>query len=43
MEHQVDAVVCGVGSGGTMTGLSRFFARAQPDWKWFWPTRKAPP
>ncbi len=30
MEHRVDAVVCGVGSGGTMTGLSRFFARVQP-------------
>jgi cystathionine beta-synthase len=31
MNHDVDAVVCGVGSGGTMTGLSRFFARVQPD------------
>jgi cystathionine beta-synthase len=31
MEHQVDAIVCGIGSGGTMTGLSRFFARVQPD------------
>jgi cystathionine beta-synthase len=30
MEHQVDAVVCGVGSGGTLTGLSRFFARVHP-------------
>jgi cystathionine beta-synthase len=30
MAHDVDAVVCGIGSGGTMTGLSRFFARAQP-------------
>ncbi|HZT40050.1 MAG TPA: pyridoxal-phosphate dependent enzyme [Bryobacteraceae bacterium] len=30
MEHRVDAVVCGVGSGGTLTGLSRFFARVQP-------------
>ena len=30
MDHKVDAVVCGVGSGGTMTGLSRFFARMQP-------------
>jgi len=30
MEHDVDAVVCGVGSGGTLTGLSRFFARNQP-------------
>ena len=29
--HEVDAVVCGVGSGGTLAGLSRFFARAQPD------------
>lgn len=27
---QLDAVVCGVGSGGTLTGLSRFFARALP-------------
>jgi len=31
MEHDVDAVVCGVGSGGTLTGLSRFFARNQPE------------
>ena len=31
MEHDVDAVVCGVGSGGTITGLSRFFARVKPD------------
>jgi cystathionine beta-synthase len=28
--HDVDAVVCGVGSGGTITGLSRFFARVAP-------------
>ncbi len=26
----VDAVVCGVGSGGTLTGLSRYFARVAP-------------
>src|SRR6266404_782726 len=26
MNHDVDAVVCGVGSGGTITGLSRFFS-----------------
>ena len=25
MEHDVDAVFCGVGTGGTITGLSRFF------------------
>src|SRR5438067_11289867 len=25
MNQQVDAVVCGVGTGGTITGLSRFF------------------
>jgi cystathionine beta-synthase len=31
MEHQLDAVVCGVGSGGTITGLSRFFERVQPE------------
>jgi len=30
MGHEVDAVVCGVGSGGTMTGLSRCFARVAP-------------
>ena len=31
MQHQLDAVVCGVGTGGTLTGLSRFFARTAPD------------
>ncbi len=31
MGHQVDAVVCGVGSGGTLTGLGRFFARVAPE------------
>src|SRR5688572_28080509 len=30
MEHRVDAVVAGVGTGGTLTGLSRFFARVSP-------------
>lgn len=30
LDHNLDAVVCGVGSGGTITGLSRFFARVQP-------------
>jgi cystathionine beta-synthase len=30
MQHGVDAVVCGVGSGGTLTGLSGFFARVSP-------------
>jgi cystathionine beta-synthase len=29
-EGDVDAVVCGVGSGGTITGLSRYFARVSP-------------
>jgi cystathionine beta-synthase len=28
--QQVDAVVCGVGTGGTLTGLSRFFERESP-------------
>jgi cystathionine beta-synthase len=31
MEHNVDAIVCGVGTGGTATGLSRFFARVAPE------------
>jgi cystathionine beta-synthase len=31
MEHRLDAVVCGVGTGGTLTGLSRFFARMAPE------------
>src|SRR3954465_16007220 len=31
MGHHLDAIVCGVGSGGTITGLSRFFARVQPN------------
>ncbi|HXQ51893.1 MAG TPA: pyridoxal-phosphate dependent enzyme [Stellaceae bacterium] len=30
MEGRLDAVVCGVGSGGTLAGLSRFFARTAP-------------
>ena len=28
--HMLDAVVVGVGSGGTLTGLSRYFARVAP-------------
>lgn len=31
MDRHVDAVVCRVGSGGTLTGISRFFARASPN------------
>ncbi|MEJ1966362.1 MAG: pyridoxal-phosphate dependent enzyme [Gammaproteobacteria bacterium] len=31
MEHNLDAVVAGVGTGGTMTGLSRYFARTAPN------------
>lgn len=30
MDGQVDAIVVGCGSSGTMTGLSRFFAKASP-------------
>jgi len=30
MSHDVDAIVCGVGSGGTLTGLTRYFARTSP-------------
>jgi cystathionine beta-synthase len=31
MDGRLDAVVCGVGSGGTIAGLSRYFARTAPD------------
>ncbi len=30
MDHDLDAVVCGVGSGGTLTGLGRYFQRVAP-------------
>lgn len=30
MNGNVDAIVCGVGSGGTLTGLSRYFTRMSP-------------
>ncbi|MFI4986570.1 MAG: pyridoxal-phosphate dependent enzyme [Alphaproteobacteria bacterium] len=30
MEGSIDAIVCGVGSGGTMAGLSHYFARVAP-------------
>jgi len=30
MDRDVDAIVAGVGSGGTLTGLSRFFAKVSP-------------
>src|SRR6185312_14952088 len=28
--HALDAVVCGVGSGGTITGMSRYFGAVAP-------------
>ncbi len=30
MDHHLDAVVCGVGSGGTLTGIGRFMKRHAP-------------
>lgn len=30
MAHELDAIVCGVGSGGTLTGLGRFFSKQAP-------------
>jgi cystathionine beta-synthase len=31
MNHDIDAIVIGVGSGGTLSGLGRFFKKVQPD------------
>jgi len=31
MGHDVDAIVVGIGSAGTVTGLTRFFRRARPE------------
>jgi cystathionine beta-synthase len=31
MEHDLDAVVLGIGSGGTLTGIGRFLRRVAPD------------
>ena len=30
MDHDLDAIVCGVGSAGTLTGLTRFFRKTAP-------------
>ena len=33
MSHKVDAIICGVGSGGTLTGVSRYFKNVSPETK----------
>ena len=30
MKHNVDAIVCGVGSGGTLTGIGNYFRKVSP-------------
>ena len=39
--HELDAIVVGVGSAGTVTGLTRFFERVQPGSRSCSPTRSA--
>lgn len=31
MHHNVDAIICGVGSGGTLTGIGRYFKKVSPN------------
>jgi cystathionine beta-synthase len=31
MHHDVDTIVCGIGSSGTVTGLTRYFEQTQPN------------
>jgi cystathionine beta-synthase len=31
MEHNVDAIVCGSGTGGTLTGIGRYFKKVSPN------------
>jgi len=31
LEGNIDAIVCGIGSSGTMTGLTRYFQKVKPD------------
>jgi cystathionine beta-synthase len=35
MDHDIDAVVVGVGSAGTITGLTRFLKRYRTELKWY--------
>jgi cysteine synthase len=34
-EHKIDAIVAGVGTGGTITGITRFIRKKNPDFKAF--------
>lgn len=40
LDLSVDAMVCGVGSAGTITGLANYFKTASPTPTWFWLIRK---
>lgn len=33
MKYNLDAIICGAGSGGTLTGLGRYFSRVSPETK----------